>query len=458
MSAPTATGARITAPTTLPRTNMRGQRPVRGRFDHARVGAVLQDIYGPRVYARMRTAGVDRRMMFGVNPHYWALAMGLGYIDPETGRETCPEMPPSKAVAALILPRLGEVEDMDGSRDPANQMDFTPQDDSYHGKLLHKYGEIVLGYASPVCSAHCRYCYRLDLFNKDTGKMRAMPEELRDYILDYNARVAAGAQGGYPVRELLLSGGDPLVLTNALIYRYAVAAGQAGVEVFRLGTKEMAFRPARFDDALAQTLRAVHARFPDMHVNIVAHFSHPDEFLLRDADGAYVRNAGGTGLAWMPESRAAVRRMLDLGFVSIENQTPIVRNVNDDSAALHTLHAELRRAGVKPKYIFQGRDIEGHRAFSLPVEETWRIHNAAMRGLSDTARSRLAMSTEWGKMEIVSVTGPGGAGSLAEGVVVFKIHRSPGRAAPQGDLVIARCNPDAMWISDYEDRILYDGR
>lgn len=459
----------------VPHSDLRDHRPLRGRFDRPRVAKALHDIYGEEKYEQMKAAGVDQRMMFGTNPHYWALAMGTGYTDTH-GHETVPKMPPSKPVAALILPRLGEADDISGHKDPGQQMKFTPQDNAYQGKLLHKYGDIVLGYASPVCSAHCRYCYRLDLFNQDTGKERSMPEELRDYLIGYNEGLKrtggfdpATGEKRYPARELLLSGGDPMVLTNELIYRYAVAAGQAGMSILRFGTKEVAFRPARFDEAFAQTLRMVRERFPDMHINIVSHFSHPDEFLLRDAEGNYIPNESGAGRRWMPESRAAIRRMLDLGFVSIENQTPIVQRVNDDPRALHILHEELRFFGVKPKYIFQGRKIEGYQAFSLPVEETWRIHNEAMKGLSDTARSRLAMSTRWGKLEIVGVTDPmdavpegdafaGLAKALGQGIVIFKTHRSPYTAETQGDLVIARRNPQAMWISDYADRVLYDMR
>src|SRR6202020_1912030 len=95
------------------------------------------------------------------------------------------------------------------------------------------------------------------------------------------------------------------------------------------------------------------------------------------------------------------------------------------------------------------------------------------QGLSDACRSRFAMSTEWGKLEIVSMIDGLPASLLAslpeefmlpvqqllgDGLVVLKMHRSPASAATQSDLVIARRNPKALWISDYEDRIIYDGR
>lgn len=465
----------------IPKTQMKHVRPLRGRFSHQRVNALLGSIYDPEEYEAMKEKGVDKRMMFGTNPHYQALVIGEELQD-QDGNILVPKMPPSLPIAALILPRLNETYSMEGAKDPSNQMKFTPGSNSLHGKLLHKYDEIVLGYSSPTCSAHCRYCYRLDLFNKDTGKISVRPEELRDYILNYNEILKKNGgidpktgQKRYPIRELLLSGGDIMVLPNRTLYRFAEAAGQAGVNILRFGTKEIAFRPERFDDALAETFKIIHDKYPHMHINLVTHFTHPDEFLERDADNNYIPNENGPGYRWMAVSKAAVERMLSLSFVSMENQTPIVRKVNDNSDALRVLHEETRRMGIKPKYIFQGRDIEGHKAFSLPVETAWKIHNETMKGLSDTARSRFSMSTEWGKMEIVSVIDPISEDCkdfdilpialkmalqelLGDGLVIFKSHRSPHEARAQGDLVIAKRNPEALWISGYEDRIIYDTR
>ena len=465
----------------IPKSSLKHVAPLRGRFEHARVSKLMQAIYGEEKFALMKERGVDKRMMFGTNPHYQALAMGEELKTVE-GEVLVPKMPPSLPIAALIMPRLEETFDMSGAKDPSNQMRYTSHEDEFHGKLLHKYDEIVLGYASPTCSAHCRYCYRLDLFNKDTGKVGIAPQELRDYIVKYNTTLAKN--GGidpktghkrWPVREVLLSGGDPLVLPNFSLFRYMEAAGQAKIDILRIGSKELAFRPERIDQAFIDTLKIVHERHPHLHINIVTHYSHPDEFLLRDEQGNYLPNENGGGYQWMPKSFQAVTSLTGLSFVTLENQTPMISHVNDSVQAIHILHHELRRMGVKPKYIFQGRDIEGHKAFSLPVEKGWRIHTDAMKGLSDTARSRFAMSTEWGKMEILGVIDglkipeplspmiPEAARAaldmlLGEGLVVFRAHRSPHEAETQFDLVIAKRNPEALWISGYEDRILYDAR
>ncbi len=465
----------------VPKSRLKHVAPMRGRFSHHRVSALLHDIYGAEKYQKMQDKGVDQRMMFGTNPHYQALAMGEELKDNE-GNILVPEMPPSKAIAALILPRLEETLSMEGAKDPSNQMKYTAKNNSLAGKLLHKYDEIVLGYASPTCSAHCRYCYRLDLFNKDTGKTSITPEELRDYIVAYNKRLKENkgidpqtGERRFPIREVLLSGGDPLVLPNITIYKFAMAAGQAGVNTLRIGSKELAFRPERVDDAFIDTLRLVHEKFPHLHINIVSHYTHPDEFLERDMAGNYIPNEGGSGYKWMDSAREPVENLLQLGFVSIHTQTPIIWHVNDDAEAIRILHEEMRRMHISPKYLFQGRDIEGHQAFSLPVEKAWHIHNDAMKGIADGGRSRFVMSTEWGKMEVVSVIKGLDLDEkglellpekmrdtlislLGDGITIFKSYRSPHEAESQGNLVIAKSNPEALWISGYEDRIIYDTR
>ncbi|RQP26134.1 hypothetical protein [Piscinibacter terrae] len=459
----------IESPDDLPETALPDVKPARGRFNSNNVVPLLQRFYPPEQIQTMRDHGVDQRMMFGINPYYMALVRGEEYRGPG-GEVLLPAMPPSKPLEALVVPILAEAADMSGEKDPSNQIRYSP--DSLKGKILHKYDEIVLGYSALACSAHCRYCYRLDIFNGSTGKGLVKPDELREYILDYNATLAlnggkdkATGETRYPIREVLLSGGDPMVLSNRNLYKYMAAAADAGVHLVRIGTKEMAFRPQRFDRNLAVMLEFFHRRYPEVHVNFVVHFTHPDEMLERDASNQYIRDSMGYH-RWLAPVAAALDAVRGFGFVSLENQTPIIARVNDEAQALRLLHEELRRHNIKPKYLFQCREIEGHTAFAVPVEKAWALHNDAQKGVSDTARSRFTMSTEAGKLEVVSVIDgptvdswtPAVGRIFGGGVIVMKVHRSPNSAGTQGDLIIARRNPDALWLSDYEDRIIYDGR
>ncbi len=436
----------------LPDTPLQDFKAARGRFNNKSVIPLMSSFYPPEQVQVMQDRGVDQRMMFGINPYYMALVKGEQLLGADGG-QILPAMPPSQPLEALVVPILAEADDMSGEKDPSNQIRYSPE--ALKGKILHKYDEIVLGYTALACSAHCRYCYRLDIFNGSTGKGLIKAEDLKSYILEYNASLAENGgldpQTGarrYPIREVLLSGGDPMVLSNKNLYKYMAAAAEAGMHIVRIGTKEMAFRPQRFDENFVTMMKFFRRNFPDVHVNLVVHFTHPDEMLERDAGNAYIVNAQGY-FKWLEPVKEALSLVQSLGFVSLENQTPIIARVNDDEQSLRILQEELRRNNIKPKYLFQCREIEGHTAFAVPVERAWALHNEAQKGLSDTARSRFALSTEWGKLEMVSVI---------DGLVVMKVHRSPSSADSQGDLLIARRNPEALWLSDYEDRLIYDGR
>jgi lysine 2,3-aminomutase len=455
----------------IPETDMTPTPATRGRFSSDKVRDLLRQCLGEEELARLIKAGVDKRMMFGVNPYYLALATGAGFRC-QSGA-ILPVMPPSRPLLALVIPNSEETADLSGEPDPSNQNRYSP--DPLKGKIIHKYNEIVLGHAAIACSAHCRYCYRLDLFNRSTGKAVVTPEQLRDYVAQYNQQVESdglvsstvGKRRG-PITEVLLSGGDPLVLSNRKLYRYLVAAAEAGVSTIRIGTKEIAFRPDRFDLHFVETLLLFHKRYPNIHVKFMMHFTHPDEFLERDKDGIYVpvKNVA-CQYEWLAIVENAVHRLRQLDFVSLENQTAMIRLVNDDPRMLHILHKELCHKGIKPEYTLQCREIEGHKFFAVPVETAWKIHNISQQGLTVSERSRFAMSTEWGKLEVVSVVDDDvqgmavhGAGDIqsATGMVAFKILRSPGQGGTQGRLILAKRNPKALWISDYEDRIILDGR
>lgn len=442
----------------IPKTNMKAlPKIIRGGFDRKQVEDLLVDIHGEEKFKKMKDAGVDKRMVFGINEHYMSLVLGEE-LKAEDGRILVPKMPPSKALAALVLPRLEETLDLSGEKDPSNQSAYSPDDERFFGKIGHKYSEIVIGYTALACSAHCRYCYRLDLLGKTSNKTILKPENLGALMIEHNEAYEKNngidpktGKKTFRAREAILSGGDILVQPNKTIFDYVDSAGKANAETVRFGTKELSFRPERVDDAFIETLKMLNARHPNMLLNFIVHFSHPDEFLVRDENNNYVKNDDGTGYKWMEESERALKALKSLHFVTLENQTPMISHVNDSVEAMHLLHQELRRAGVKPKYTFQGREIEGHAAFSIPVEKAWKIHNEAMKGISDGGRSRFTMSAEAGKMEVVSVTEET---ADEEGIIIFKIHRSPGDASTQGKLIIARRNPEALWITGYQDRII----
>lgn len=370
----------------------------------------------------------------------------------------------SKAMQQLIKASPAETFDLAGSQDPGKQMNYSPVEG-----LLHKY-EIGLIYVASTCSAHCRFCYREELIaKKDVArpdgamapKGLAKVEDICNYIVEHNSLVEANGglhpeTGREKLREILMSGGDPMVLSNKIIGRWWSSLSEAGVENIRLGTKELAFFPDRFDDAFFAMLDGFHENYPNTNIRFVVHFNHPDEFLKKDADGNYIQTPGG--FEWLDNTIGAVRKLKSRSWVNMDNQSPIIKGINDDVAALRILQRELKRNGIENSRFYCGRDIVGHRAFNLTIEEAWRILNEAQKQLSGIeANAKLSITHYKGKTEVVAVTDepmnmPGGE----NGVVVMKLYRNAADAKDKGKIAILGRNPEAIWFNDYEDRVLFD--
>jgi len=391
---------------------------------------------------------VEKRMPVKITRHYFELAKT------------------SAPIRRIVKADPSETYDLAGSEDPGFQMDYSPVEG-----MLHKY-EMGLLYVVSTCSAHCRFCYREELIARKEIKRQdgtvakkglANIPDVVAYIRRFNAEVAANG-GRHPtcgrekLREVLMSGGDPMVLNNSKIAAWLAALGDAGVESIRIGTKEMAFYPERFDDAFVAMLDRFHEAYPQVGLHIVVHFEHPDEFLAKDAGGEYLRDGQGF-MQWVPATGAAMRRLATRGWLSVENQSPIIKGINDDPDALRILQREFKRAGGENHYFFCGRDIVAYRSFNVPIERAWQILNESQKGLSGIENhARLSITHYKGKTEVNAVTTKPIAGvpGSENGVVIFKILRNAGQAADRGKVCIVGRNPEALWFDGYADRVLFD--
>lgn len=391
---------------------------------------------------------VEKRMPVKITRHYFELARH------------------SRALQTLIKANPAETYDLEGAPDPGRQMDYSPVEG-----MIHKY-ELALLYVASTCSAHCRFCYREELIAKKEVTRpdgTVAPKGLAEvgsvvaYIRKHNEEISKGG-GRHPVtrreklREVLLSGGDPMVLSNANLGTWLASLSEAGIEQIRIGTKELAFFPARFDATFFDMLDKFHEGYPGIALRMMIHFNHPDEFLVKNADGSYSDDPDG-GLVWVSETRRVVKELTKRNWITIDNQAPIIRGINNDPDALRIMQRELRRNKVENHYFFCGRDIVGHRAFNVPIEEAWRILNESQKGLSGVeGHARLSITHYKGKTEVVAVTNeplvgvPGGE----SGVVIFKLLRSAKDAPLKGKVAIAGRNPEAIWFSGYTDRVIFD--
>jgi len=391
---------------------------------------------------------IEARMPVKITRHYFELAKN------------------SPSLQRLVKASPAETTDLAGAEDPGYQMDYSPVEG-----LLHKY-EMGLMYVISTCSAHCRFCYREELIARKeveradgtvAPKGLAKIPEVTAYIKEHNAIVDANGgvhpeTGREKLREILLSGGDAMTLPNTKIAAWLAALAEAGVEAIRIGTKEMAFYPDRFDGAFLDMMDAFHRTYPDVGMRLMIHFNHPDEFLLKGPDGGYEQNPNGS-LAWHPRTKRAMEAVASRGWIRVENQAPIIKGINDDADALRIMQRGLKRVGVENHYFFCGRDIVAYKAFNVPIEAAWQILNDSQKGLSGVeTHARLSITHYKGKTEVAAVTSEPLAGipGTENGVLIFKLLRNAKDAPDRGKVCIVGRNPEALWFDDYADRVVFD--
>jgi L-lysine 2,3-aminomutase len=197
---------------------------------------------------------------------------------------------------------------------------------------------------------------------------------------------------GHPeVTDVLLTGGDPLVMRTDLLTSYLeplLEPGREHVETIRIGTKAVSFWPYRLlagpeaDNLLRLLVRLTAA---GKHVAMMLHLSHATE-LKTDA------------------AQAALSRLASTGAV-LRAQAPVVRHVNDDPDAWADLWQTEVRNGVVPYYMFVERDTGARKYYGLPLTRAVDIYRGALQrvsGLGRTARGPV-MSATPGKVAVDGV-------------------------------------------------------
>ena len=289
--------------------------------------------------------------------------------------------------------------------------------------IQHKYRETVLFFpaAGQTCHSYCSYCFRWSQFAQPDSFRFASHEA--DSLVEYLRRHRE-------VSSVLVTGGDPLVMSTETLRRYVeplLGPGLEHVRSIRLGTKSLTYWPQRFvsDPDADDLLRLFEEiRGTGRHLALMAHVSHPREL--------------EPGIA-----REAVRRIRESGAV-IRTQSPVVRGVNDDAGTWASLWRRQVRLGMVPYYMFMARDTGAQHFFKVPLAEALEIYNGAYRrvsGLARTARGPV-MSATPGK---VMVTGIGRAGGQDVFVLKFLQGRDP---AWVGRPFFARLDPGAAWLDE----------
>ncbi len=237
---------------------------------------------------------------------------------------------PSQAIRRAVVPVLDEYAVSHGeAQDPLSEEHQSPVPG-----LVHRYPDRVLFLTTGFCSTYCRYCTRSRMVGNH-GKFRGSISQWQQAI----AYIESTPQ----VRDVLLSGGDPLTLPDShLEYLLSSISRIPHVEIVRLGTKVPAVLPQRITPKLLRILR----KFQPVWMSI--HFTHPDELT--------------------PETRAACSLLADAG-IPLGSQTVLLKGINDDVETLTALFHGLLRARVRPYYLYQCDPILGSSHFRTTVEK-----------------------------------------------------------------------------------------
>jgi EF-P beta-lysylation protein EpmB len=199
--------------------------------------------------------------------------------------------------------------------------------------LLQKYAGRALLISTGACAVHCRYCFRREFPYAELG-LRAGAEA--------DALAAVATDPG--ITELIVSGGDPLVLGNRRLRRLVTAAGRIGhVRRLRLHTRTPIVLPSRVDDGLLDLIRR-----SALPVVVVVHVNHP-----REID---------------PDTARALRS-LAANSHQLLNQSVLLRGVNDNADTLAELSEALFGVGVMPYYLHQLDAVAGAAHFDVPASE-----------------------------------------------------------------------------------------
>lgn len=230
--------------------------------------------------------------------------------------------------------------------------------------LVHKYPDRVLFLVANECAMYCRFCTRKRKVGMTT---MTITEESIEAGLNY-IRKNKG------IREVLLSGGDPLMLSDekldSLLTRLRAIPT---VEVIRIGTRIPCTLPMRVTGKLATLLKKHHP----LYIN--THFNHPRELT--------------------PEAFKACTLLANAG-IPLGCQTVLLKGVNNDAAILKELFLGLLRMRVKPYYLFQGDLTKGTNHFRTHTQDGIKIMRKLIGTISGMAVPTFALDAPGGNGKI----------------------------------------------------------
>ena len=241
---------------------------------------------------------------------------------------------PRDPLLLQVLPLQLEMEEWDSwTSDPLSEGRFCQQQG-----LIHKYHGRVLLVAAPQCAINCRYCFRRHFAYAEHSPGRDEWQRAFDYIREDKS-----------LAEVILSGGDPLVLADKQIaWMLEQLANIEHVKRLRIHSRLPVVLPQRVTSTLLNILTSSR-----LHCVMVVHSNHPNEI-----------NA---------EVASSLMQFKECGITTF-NQSVLLKNINDDSEIFTNLSIKLFESGVLPYYLHLLDKVKGARHFFVSRERARSIH------------------------------------------------------------------------------------
>ena len=311
---------------------------------------------------------------------------------------------PDDPVRKMAIPSLNEFS-LQGSYDTSGEAENTKL-----SGLQHKYSETALILATNKCATYCRHCFRKRLVGLQTKEIIERFEDAAEYIKQHEH-----------INNVLVTGGDPLVLKNEVIEKLlSILSDIPQLKFIRFGSRAPVTFPSRFeDDELLKILSSY--SLPDRRIYVVTQFNHPNEITK--------------------QSIKAVDNLMKSGVI-VNNQSILLKGVNDNPVTLANLLNELVSIGASPYYVFQCRPVKRVKMhFQVPLCRGIEIVEKAKahcNGLSK--RFKYIMSHRTGKIEILGIF---------EDEIYFKYHQAKSRKR-LGKIFTRPVDESAGWLDDFK--------
>jgi lysine 2,3-aminomutase len=293
----------------------------------------------------------------------------------------CDKHDPRCPIRLQCVPRAEEAHEVPGDlADPLGEVahEVAPS-------LVCRYPDRALLLATDRCGVYCRFCTRSRMVGDGGGAAS----------LDRLAPAFAWLAAHPEVRDVIVSGGDPLTMsTDRLVRLLARIREIPSVETIRLATRAPVTLPSRITPELVKAMRPHHP------IWVMTHFNHPKE-LTREAE-------------------VACRRLVDHGF-PVMNQSVLLRGVNDDASVLESLFRGLVRWRVRPYYLLQMDPVRGTSHLRTPLAQGIAIMERLQGRLTGIALPKMVVDTPGGMGKVP--VGPDWVVRRDEGQTVLRTHR-----------------------------------